>query len=397
MTFPARVLKWTWPLACVAAWSAFAYLAMHRSQDARVLDRWSPGFALLVGVWGLLCVVLTLGLRPGFRAALGRRRAAMGALTLGGVLALVLGEVLMRMSDPLGFSYLGEMQRYIGMRTSHDLLVYGQPQNQTVELDGVSVRYNSLGLRGGEVPTPKPENERRILFLGDSVAFGWGVEEDRIFATRLPEMMSESSEHSWRGINAGVCSYNTEQEDLYLELSGMALKPDLVVLVLIDNDVMTYAEGWRKQAQAKRRSPIRRVQSMLKASHLYKLVQHSVQNGLGGIALEGEERSVKPGTPGWEANMQALTRLVGRCQEAGLPLALFHFRWKPDPWSDEFLASARAAAGDVPIIDTALWFEDASLGTWVNSRTDSHPNPQAHERTARRMLEHLQKENLIRE
>ena len=41
------------------------------------------------------------------------------------------------------------------------------------------VHTNALGLREREIATPKPPGTVRVLLLGDSFVFGWGVAADR--------------------------------------------------------------------------------------------------------------------------------------------------------------------------------------------------------------------------
>jgi lysophospholipase L1-like esterase len=389
MTSPSSALKWVLP-ACT--WPVLIYLALHQSQNPTVLDRWSFGYAMLLALWAFLTLLATACLATPFRRVLIARRTAFGSLIAGLILAVFVGEVALRTIDPLGFAYYGEMQRYIHMRQTDEQLVYTQPASTEVVLDGTRVRYNSLGLRGPEL-TAKLPAEKRVLFLGDSVVFGWGVKEEYLFVNGVARRLEESTGHAWSGINAGVCSYNTEQEELYLTTRGFQLDPDLIVLVLIDNDVLTYSDQWKSQAAAP--SPIRRLQKAMRTSFLYRLVHHALDNGLGGVALEGAERSVVPGTPGWEDNMQALTRLTKICHAKDIPLAIFHFRWATGTWTDTFLESAREHAGPLPIIDSSSWFEDAPLTRWVNSATDSHPNAQAHDRTAKKMVAVIEEQGLL--
>lgn len=381
MTSPSNALKWVLPLC---TWPVLIYLVLHRSQEPEVLGRWSFGYASLVAGWAFLTLVSSACLWTPFRRSLLAKRAALSSLFCGLVLATFMGEVLLRTIDPMGFAYYGEMQRYIHMRQDDEQLVYTQPASTEVVLDGTQIQYNSLGLRGPEIGA-KSTGEKRVLFLGDSVVFGWGVKEERLFVNGVADRLEKATGDGWVGINAGVCSYNSEQEGLYLEHRGFDLQPDLVVLVIIDNDVLTYSDQWK--AQASKPSPIRRLQKAMRSSFLYRLVSHAMTNGLGGISLEGEERSVNPGTDGWKKNMQALSQMRERCKAQGVPLAIFHFRWATGPWTDTFLEHAREQAAPLPIGDTSTWFEDAPLTTWVNSATDSHPNAQAHLRTAKKMVE----------
>ena len=388
----SRVLKWSWIALALGAWFGWIYLATHQSKDASVLGRWSPSFFAFLATWTVGTLAVTLLLWEGPRRALLRHRGRLLGLCLGGVLALGATEIALRVIDPLGFNYLTEMKRYIGMRQDDPTLVYTQPRDQTVELDGVTVRFNELGLRGAPIG-PKAPGEKRVLFLGDSVVFGWGVEEPETFVDGLAQRLSEADGATWRGINAGVCSYNSEQEERYLRERGFALEPDLVVLVFIDNDVLTYSDQWKEAAARAKQSPLRKFQALLRQTHTFQFVSHALENGLGGIQLEGAERRVQRGDEGWLANMEALTRMRSLCEERGVPLAAFHFRWRPNAWSDVLLEDARKALAPTPLVDTSDWFSGPLRG-WVNSPTDSHPNARAHALTAQRMQEALQAQGI---
>ncbi len=91
------------------------------------------------------------------------------------------------------------------------------------------VRTNSLGFRGGE-----PRDEKlRILAVGDSFTFGYGVSEDETWTTLLDRAHEEVEV-----INAGVPGYGTAHELLLLEEHGPTLRPDIVLLAFFWNDVL---------------------------------------------------------------------------------------------------------------------------------------------------------------
>lgn len=75
----------------------------------------------------------------------------------------------------------------------------------TSEFD-TSLNFNSQGLRSSEDALRAPE----IIFVGDSVTLGWGVESEETFAHRV------AAELGWRGLNAGVSSYGTAREMMLL-------------------------------------------------------------------------------------------------------------------------------------------------------------------------------------
>ena len=92
---------------------------------------------------------------------------------------------------------------------------------------------NSDGLRDKEYPVQKGD-KYRILFLGDSLTFGWGVKEEETFATLIEENLNKDA--PTEVLNFGIGNYNTEQEvNLFID-KGLKYKPDQVVLFYFIND-----------------------------------------------------------------------------------------------------------------------------------------------------------------
>jgi hypothetical protein len=101
--------------------------------------------------------------------------------------------------------------------------------------DAASVRTNDLGLRGGPVPATKAPGTKRVVVVGDSYVFGVGLDEEHTLPARLQRMLSTDGQ-AWETVNLGVAGYSTDQEYiLFKELVGR-LAPDVVVLVVCDND-----------------------------------------------------------------------------------------------------------------------------------------------------------------
>ncbi|MBF0446326.1 MAG: hypothetical protein HQL68_12130 [Magnetococcales bacterium] len=92
---------------------------------------------------------------------------------------------------------------------------------------------NSLGYRGklhGQNHTP---GVFRIVLLGDSVGFGWGVDDQQTYGARLETILPEVEV-----INLAVSGYGTDQELLRLKSEGINFQPDLVILHVVDNDFL---------------------------------------------------------------------------------------------------------------------------------------------------------------
>ena len=122
-----------------------------------------------------------------------------------------------------------EYDRYLGWKNKP--LAEG---SLTMPASTTMVKINSKGLRDKEYSYEKPAGTTRILVLGDSFTWGYGVETDDIFTEQLETMFDGSVDV----INAGVTGYGTDQELLFLEREGIKYSPDVVVVALASNDFM---------------------------------------------------------------------------------------------------------------------------------------------------------------
>ena len=102
---------------------------------------------------------------------------------------------------------------------------------------GARVRTNADGFRGPEISSAPLPNAVRIVGLGDSVMFGWGVEDNDTYLAQLNRILTERfpAVH-WECINTGVPGYNTAMEIETLKVKALALRPDIVVLGYVWND-----------------------------------------------------------------------------------------------------------------------------------------------------------------
>jgi len=95
-------------------------------------------------------------------------------------------------------------------------------------------RTNSLGQRNRELG---PKTGERILFLGDSITFGLGVNEEHTFVRQV-EALARRDGRAWETVNAGVNGLGTNGELAVLSESGLAVDPDVVVLGFYLNDFL---------------------------------------------------------------------------------------------------------------------------------------------------------------
>ena len=120
----------------------------------------------------------------------------------------------------------------------------------------VTVRTNALGLRGASARAAKEPGTFRILVLGDSFAFGFGVADDEAFPAMLAGALPPPAGFARTEVlNAGVAGWSADQYWLFLATRGFALAPDLVLLAATENDPGDLA--WNRLELGARGLPVR--------------------------------------------------------------------------------------------------------------------------------------------
>ena len=99
------------------------------------------------------------------------------------------------------------------------------------------IKTNSQGLRDVEHAWKKEEGTVRILGLGDSFTFGWGVKLEETFLKQLEGRLSQQTGRTVETINAGVPGYGLNHYYIYLKNIGIKYQPDIVVLAYFTDDL----------------------------------------------------------------------------------------------------------------------------------------------------------------
>ena len=105
----------------------------------------------------------------------------------------------------------------------------------------VAVAIDARGMRSVAPSVAAPV--ARLLVLGDSFAYGWGVEASDSFAGRLARRWSDAG-RPVEVLDAAVPGYSADQHWIFLRDGGFALAPDAILLALSHNDADDL--GWSR-------------------------------------------------------------------------------------------------------------------------------------------------------
>ncbi len=101
---------------------------------------------------------------------------------------------------------------------------------------------NGYGLRGRETAHTLAPGTRRVAVLGDSYAWGYGVNDEETFAVHLEHRLPETEV-----LNFGVCGYGTDQAYLRYTEVARPFAPQVVVLAFFaGNDFADNTAGRTK-------------------------------------------------------------------------------------------------------------------------------------------------------
>lgn len=246
------------------------------------------------------------------------------------------------------------------------------------ELDGAAqIRINSRGFRGPDIPLVKAENERRILFLGDSVTYGTKVDEEACFVRRVEQLARQSNpQANVTTINASVPAYSPWHEYDLLVNEGLQTEPDLVVQVFCLNDVVGKFQFERFGGYSRGFEPPPR--SFMDWSGCYRVAQRwwAARERLDKNetwylrSLESAERLLREPNAeivqrGWKSTFADMTNIVNATRSASVPLIIvcaphrLQLLDEPVPGpSPQSILAQYAHEHDVPFLDLLPVFRD---------------------------------------
>jgi len=301
------------------------------------------------------------------------------AIFIAFILFLLAGEVLIMIYLRYNTAYDIEMTRYaLNLKKDSDnpLIGHVHKPNNSMRLMDVEVNINSDGLRDMEYPVLR-DNKYRIIFLGDSLTFGWGVEQEDTFQYILEESLNAN--RPTEIINFGTGNYNTEQEvNLFIE-KGLKYKPDKVVLFYFINDAEITPE----------KSGLWFLGYSKFISFYWSRINSLINNYSPSKSFKDYYSSLyEEDQEGWVNAKKAIIRLKDICQREGIQLQVVLLPELHDTKNQIFdnvynKISIFLKQNDIGSLNLAKLFEnnENEMELWV-SYDDAHPNRVAHRRIA---------------
>jgi lysophospholipase L1-like esterase len=222
--------------------------------------------------------------------------------------------------------------------------------NRTAVFSGVPVSINSVGLRDSEVVLPKPPRTIRMIAVGDSVTFGYGIPIEatypKVLQRRLNGISASQNNSSeaphFEVLNAGTLGGSLGDYLHFLNQKTDLLQPDVILLGLTLNDILVYSDAGGvvengAEFQGEHQSRLRRVsQLLLRHSQLYALSYSRVKSILYSAGVFDMNKvqgsnflAVAPPSPyqekAWQSSLAMLSRIADFCHQRNLGLFIIVF------------------------------------------------------------------------
>ena len=207
-------------------------------------------------------------------------------------------------------------------------LVYELQPNLATNFGDHTLVINADGQREDRVyPKERTPGTVRILGLGDSGMFGWGVEQGNDYLNVAEKVLLARGGAPCEAINTGTPGYNTQLELELLKNRGLAFHPDIVVVGWCENDFFLPHFFLKTNKLPANRSLL---WDLLFHRELFKRElqpgeiadRETAKNAMGKVDMESVPDELKTGLYD-EGVRAALAEMKGLSQEHGFKLLVF--------------------------------------------------------------------------
>ena len=293
------------------------------------------------------------------------------------IVFLCILEAILRIAFHRSMDFDIEMWKYaieLKQNSSNPLIGHVHAPGRSAHLMGVDVQINSNGLRDVEYPHDKPADTVRILMLGDSLTFGWGVKVEDTPSEMLEQSLNKNSRgRRYEVINTGVGNYNTEMEVNFFFDEGIKYDPDIVILNYFINDAelrsqrkMNFFLGWSY--------------AYVYLSGRIDVLMRQFFNRSDWSRYYSDLYSGE--ASGWHIAATNIRQLKEFCDRRGIRMLLANYPEIRDFTNYKFMdihrqLSRLAEDAQIAFVDLLPWVKDLDENTLWVTRADPHPNRKA--------------------
>lgn len=168
------------------------------------------------------------------------------------------------------FFVLNRALDYPDIFKKDDRLFWRFRSGQTITsrfFEGHTYQINDYGLRGYQISSTP--GSPRIMALGNSCTFGWGVELNQTYLKVTEQIIGNGCEI----INGAIPGYSSLQGRRFFEDELISLKPDILLILFAWNDHWAAASQITDKEQQFPPLPVIRLQNFLSNFHSYRLLK----------------------------------------------------------------------------------------------------------------------------
>ena len=261
------------------------------------------------------------------------------------------------------------------------------------------VSSNGDGLRAKGQSRAKAEGTHRIVAMGCSTTFGWGVADTETYPARLQARLEANGHSNVEVINAGQPGYTSFQGRWLWDEALQHYDADVVLIGFVVQDARKAAYSDKSQAV------LQRDHRFLKDNVLYKSRTYlALRSILGGIQVVAKERP-QNGVGGIyrvppEDYVDNLRSLVASIRAQGGVPVLFGFPLERGGYTDDHRKILKAAAAEleIPHLDPQKQMEKESRNALLYFEQDrGHANVAGNDRIAGWVYDFLIEKELVGE
>ena len=266
----------------------------------------------------------------------------------------------------------------------------------TEETEDFSATYTSNEQGFRDVDNFDPENDppQRIVFLGDSMTFGVGVEDDEVFVEQIEKALGGNT----RCYNLAMSGFGVAQMLATLRAYAYDLQPDLVVVPFIIDDLNRSLSAFRFRGVWMQKPAFAiegdKLVPLTAENSPPKFLRWISRTHLGELRRRVGNRVTRTYPIGyrWKLNRKLFQTIHDECRAAGVPILFVHLLAAQDSKPAPVFAKEFQDMG-IPFLDLQDSIRAGIPG--LHFEHDWHFTAAGHAHIARELLDYISEHQLL--